>query len=214
MPLLEIEEILGVLACPACGHALTGPADSLTCSSEGCRRVYPAIGKRPTPVLIDTDASIVDVPALLKADGNSQMKRSRRGLIRRLAVGLAFRRNTTAELYARRLATDVVAETEGRRPRVLVVGGAEVGSGIESLYENENIDLIAFDIYGSEYCQFVADGHQIPLLDASVAGVLVQAVLEHMLLPQQVVDEIPGPAPRRTGLRRDPVHDPGARGAV
>lgn len=190
MPLLEIDGVLTLLACPACGEPLTGPADSLTCSSQPCRRVYPAIGKRPTPVLIDTDTSIADVAALLKTDGVSQIGRGGQGWLSRLAVRLAFSRNKTAEQYARRIAADMVAETKDRKARLLVVGGAEVGSGIESLYENKDIDLIAFDIYASEHCQFIADGHRIPLLSESVDAVLIQAVLEHVLSPQQVVDEI------------------------
>ena len=38
--------------------------------------------------------------------------------------------------------------------------------------------------------QFIADGHQIPLRDASVDAVVIQAVLEHVLDPWQVVTEI------------------------
>jgi len=190
MPLLEIDNILDLLACPACGQALTGSAESLTCSSGTCHRVYRSIGKRPKPILIDSDASIVDVTALLKTDGDSQIERGGQGWFGRLAARLATGRNETAENYAQRLARDVVAETGDRRARLLIVGGGEVGSGIDSLYGNEDIDLIAFDIYGSGHCQFIADGHQIPLLGGSVDGVLIQAVLEHVLRPQEVVDEI------------------------
>src|ERR1700722_15029316 len=160
MPLLEIDNILDLLACPVCGHALTGSAESLTCSSGTCHRVYRSIGKRPTPILIDSDASIVDVTALFKTAGDSQIERGGQGWFGRLAGRLATGRNETAENYAQRLARDVVAETDDRRARLLIVGGGEVGSGIESLYGNEDIDLIAFDIYGSGHCQFIADGHQ------------------------------------------------------
>lgn len=190
MPLLTIANILNILSCPACGNALKGPAESLTCSSEGCRRVYPAVGDGPTPILIDSNISIVDVATLLKADGGSQLKRRSQGWCGRLAARLAVSRNRTAEEYSHRLAADVVAETNGRNARLLIVGGGEIGNGVESLYENDELDLIAFDIYSSERCQIIADGHQIPLLSDSVDGVLIQAVLEHVLRPQQVVDEI------------------------
>jgi SAM-dependent methyltransferase/uncharacterized protein YbaR (Trm112 family) len=189
MPLLQLDDLLDLLACPACGQVLTGAAESLRCTSKECRRVYPSIGKRTIPLLIDSVVSIVDVPAQLKNNGDSQIRRSQRWW-ERLGARLTVQRNRTAEHYARLLARDLVAETAGRRPRLLVVGGGEVGSGIESLYEDANLDLIAFDIYASEYCQFVADGHQVPLLSGTVDGVLVQAVLEHVLHPQRVVDEI------------------------
>lgn len=99
-------------------------------------------------------------------------------------------RNRTAERFAQRLAIDLLAETKGHRPRLLIVGGGAIGNGIESLYADPNLDIVAFDIYKSEQCQFIADGHQIPLLNGTVDGVLIQAVLEHVLDPQSLVDEI------------------------
>ena len=59
-----------------------------------------------------------------------------------------------------------------------------------SYMSDQAIRLIGFDIYCSTLTQFVADGHQIPLRDGSVDGVLVQAGLEHVLDPWRVVAEI------------------------
>jgi SAM-dependent methyltransferase len=140
--------------------------------------------------LIDSEASIVDVSALLKTGAASQINRSGQGLLGRIAIRLTVPRNKIAERFARQLATDLAAETTDRRPRLLIVGGGAVGNGIEFLYEDPNLDIIAFDIYSSENCQFIADGHQIPLRSGSVDGILIQAVLEHVLEPQRVVDEV------------------------
>jgi SAM-dependent methyltransferase len=71
-----------------------------------------------------------------------------------------------------------------------VIGGGAVGNGIESLYDDLRLDLLAFDVYASDNVQFLADGHQVPLKDGSVDGVWIQAVLEHVLDPQTVVAEI------------------------
>jgi SAM-dependent methyltransferase len=76
------------------------------------------------------------------------------------------------------------------RPLVLMVGGGTQGVGCEGLYEDRDIRQIAFDIYPSNLTQFVADAHQIPLANASMDGVVVQAVLEHVLDPANVVAEI------------------------
>jgi SAM-dependent methyltransferase len=108
----------------------------------------------------------------------------------RLVTRITVHRNRAAERLVQQLAIDLIAETKDRRPRLLIVGGGAVGNGIESLYADPNLDLLAFDIYESEQCQFIADAHQIPLLDRTVDGVLIQAVLEHVLNPQGVVDEI------------------------
>ncbi len=47
-----------------------------------------------------------------------------------------------------------------------------------------------FDIYDSPDVHFIADGHKIPVMDEAFDLVVVQAVLEHVLEPQIVVDEI------------------------
>lgn len=97
--------------------------------------------------------------------------------------------NRAAERCAPRFIEDLVKETKGR-PRVLIIGGGTIGNGMEALYAHPGLDLLAFDVYASDNCQFLADGHQIPLQTGSVDGVVIQAVLEHVLNPQLVVHEI------------------------
>jgi SAM-dependent methyltransferase len=189
MPLVTLDTIQHLLACPRCGSSLTGSAASLACGRESCGREYPATGYPPTPILIDSDTSIVDVAALLKSEGASLVERHVDGRLRKFAMRRLEPRNEVAEHYVHRLVEDLIAETK-ERPRVLVIGGGAIGSGIEALYRDSRVDLLAFDIYTSDNCQFIADGHQIPLKDKSVDGVVIQAVLEHVLNPQLVVDEI------------------------
>ena len=51
--------------------------------------------------------------------------------------------------------------------------------------------LVAFDIYPSDSVQFVADAHRLPLPDDPRSStVVVQAVLEHVIDPSKVVEEI------------------------
>jgi SAM-dependent methyltransferase len=78
----------------------------------------------------------------------------------------------------------------GPSPLVLVVGGGTAGNGIEALYADPRARVVAFDIYASPLTQFIADAHQIPLASGTVDAVIVQAVLEHVLHPDQVVAEI------------------------
>jgi SAM-dependent methyltransferase len=190
MPLVAIDAFRDLLACPRCGGTLIGSLTSLVCHRESCGHGYPAVGSPPKPVLIDPEVSIIDVSAVLATGGSSPVARADRArLLNSLKSRLAHPRNTTAERFAGRLATDLVTETEGR-PRVLVIGGGAIGNGIESLYDDPRLDLLAFDVYASDHVQFLADGHQVPLKDGSVDGVWIQAVLEHVLDPQTVVAEI------------------------
>jgi SAM-dependent methyltransferase len=70
------------------------------------------------------------------------------------------------------------------------VGGGTIGSGVGALYDAPDIGIIAFDIYQSRFVQFIADGHSIPLRPKSIDGVIIQAVLEHVLEPETVVSEL------------------------
>lgn len=76
------------------------------------------------------------------------------------------------------------------RPKVLIVGGGEKGSGTSKLWKSENVEIISFDIYTSNTTDFVCDAHYIPIEDNSFDGVWVQAVLEHVVEPNKVVSEI------------------------
>jgi len=78
-----------------------------------------------------------------------------------------------------------------RQGRVLVVGGGTIGNGLDGLYAcGAEIQVIGFDLYASDVTQLVADAHGIPLATGSVDAVIVQAVLEHVLNPAEVVGEI------------------------
>jgi SAM-dependent methyltransferase len=78
----------------------------------------------------------------------------------------------------------------GPSPLVLMIGAATRGMGTDALYDDPSVRQIAFDIYPSALTHFVADANQIPLADACVDAVCVQAVLEHVVDPASVVAEI------------------------
>src|SRR5262249_7129131 len=78
----------------------------------------------------------------------------------------------------------------GPSPLIVVIGGGTVGNGVAALYRDRRTRLLGFDVYGSSLTQFIADAHQIPPATGSVDAVVVQAVLEHVLDPQQVANEI------------------------
>lgn len=78
----------------------------------------------------------------------------------------------------------------GRPAQLLVVGGGSVGQGMGPLYDHPGIEIYSFDIYDSPNIQFIADGHHLPLPADYFDAVIVQAVLEHVLQPAQVVSEI------------------------
>jgi SAM-dependent methyltransferase len=76
------------------------------------------------------------------------------------------------------------------RPRVLVVGGGILGKGMEALANNPAIELVDTDVSLGARTALVCDGHDLPFDDEVLDGVVVQAVLEHVLDPVRCVAEI------------------------
>jgi len=100
-----------------------------------------------------------------------------------------FGENRKAGPNARNLLNQLREQTR-RRPLILVIGGGTLGKGTDELHASTEVDVVAFDIYGSPHTTFIADAHAIPLRSASVDAVWIQAVLEHVLDPHRVVSEI------------------------
>jgi SAM-dependent methyltransferase len=182
MPLLPIDQFRADLRSPCCQAALLD--DPSRCSS--CAKEFPRVGA--TPVLIDFDHSAVDHDETVGSSGASQITRTARpGFVSRLAEFFGASNEAAPENIEKFLR---LVRAAGSHPRVLVVGGGVIGAGAGALYTAQDIGIIAFDIYQSGFVQVIADGHRVPLRSQSVDGVVIQAVLEHVLEPELVVSEL------------------------
>ena len=177
--------------CPRCGSPVRPADGEWHCAGASCAfadEPFPVVAG--VPALVDFEHSVLDANRLRMVEGASEVRRSRfAGPLRRLLHPA----NTTAPRNVARMEALLEADlqgTPGRNPRILVIGGGTVGDGLEGLYADPTVDLISFDVYASPATQFVGDGHSIPLADGSVDGVIVQAVLEHVLEPTVVAAEI------------------------
>ena len=77
-----------------------------------------------------------------------------------------------------------------KNPKVLVIGGAEKGSGTDKLWLNKKLEIHSTDIYVTNNVDFVCDAHYLTVSDNYYDGVIIQAVLEHVVQPEVVVKEI------------------------
>ncbi len=177
MNLLPFSKIEPLLICPTCREAVSRKAEGFTCPNG---HVFGAAGSHP--VLVDFESSILVEDELVSTKGASAIQRGNRS-IKGAALGFFLAKNNIAATNAKRM-VDAMPENGV----LLIIGGADAGAGTSALYEQSNV--IGFDIYGTDLTQFVADAHRIPLKSASVDGVWIQAVLEHVLDPWAVAEEI------------------------
>lgn len=179
--------------CPICHGALTFGVDRALCRDPACASHpdgFPVIDGRPA--LIDFANSVIDRAPLVASAGVTAVRRHRRlENDRRLHIRLydaMFGTNESAHGAA--LEIQKRLHQLSHRPRVLVIGGGTIGGGVAPLYNDPAIDVIAFDVYSSPHVQFIADAHAIPFVSGVFDAVWIQAVLEHVLNPEQVVAEI------------------------
>jgi len=169
------------LQCPACKADL--PA-SLSCSS--CKSNYERVGE--VPILVDFARSIVSREAIAQLAPTDRIRSASKIGIWLQTISFGAR----SELMARFTEAfgDYCEKHADNEFRILVIGGGTEGPGEEAFTANPRWRLFRTDIYMGENVDIVCDGHDLPFRDGSFDAVVCQAVLEHVLDPQRVVDEI------------------------
>lgn len=186
--LLNTEDCMDVLRCPVTKGDLVPVGDKLGCGSGVARDapLYPVVGGKP--ILIDFDNSILNRSVVEETSASSGVERRSYAGPKRFIKKLLSPEQTATRENVAKLHEMLAGQEEPAR--LLVVGGGSIGRGMEPLYDEPSIHLYSFDIYSTPFVQFVADAHDMPLPDDLFDGVIVQAVLEHVLEPLKVVDEI------------------------
>jgi len=154
-----------------------------------CKCVYPVT--MGIPILINETESIFTFKDFLN-QRNLFFDISRKGKLIQLISSLMP--NTGWNISGKRnfsfLEKLLIEKTPLSKPRVLVVGGSIVGEGMSDFVKSVNIDLVEGDVSFGPRTKIIFDGHSIPFRDASFDGVIVQAVLEHLVNPSLCVREI------------------------
>jgi SAM-dependent methyltransferase/uncharacterized protein YbaR (Trm112 family) len=179
--------ILESLRCPSCSGTLDRFDDSFRCRNNECRTSHPVVNG--IPVLIDEKASVFSIDDILQ-DRKTFFPTPSTGRLRsrlsKLIPTLSL--NVRAEKNYESFAETLFAKCNA--PRVLVLGGSTPGEGIRVLLTHAAIELVETDVVLGPRTMLICDAHNIPFADGTFDGVVVQAVLEHVVDPYRCVQEI------------------------
>lgn len=181
------QEVQDLLCCPICRAKLKKTGEQFECTNPECTTHFPIVDG--IPILINEQSSVfsIDDFVLYRKTffGNineSNLKKTIHGLIPRLGKNIKGRSN-----YNR---VSELLLSQSTSPRVLVLGGSILGQGMEPLANNTAIDLVETDVSFGPRTMLVCDAHDIPFQDRSFDGVVIQAVLEHVVDPYRCCEEI------------------------
>ena len=186
MSLILKKNLVNSLCCPVCKSLLTRRADNLECPDQSCQSVFPIV--REIPVLINEANSIFQIKDFVENRDTTYRTdgpRWKKGLKNFLpSLGKNYKSSRNFERFAASL------KEKNENPKVLILGGAIEGEGlnIENLFGG--IEVVESDVSFGKRTNLICDAHDIPFLDETFDGVIIQAVLEHIVDPQKCVAEI------------------------
>ncbi len=185
---LDGSGLLAVLRCPVTGQKLVSSQDESLVTRDGTRR-YPV--SRGVPIIIAPGRSLFAPEAHTSPSPADTTRHARRGASLRAArtrVVPSISRNVKGRQNFRELARHLTSQSGTKR--VLVVGGAVRGVGIEELLAAPGLEIFETDVILGPSTQVVCDAHDLPFADGGFDAVVCQAVLGHVADPNRVVSEI------------------------
>jgi uncharacterized protein YbaR (Trm112 family) len=186
-----------MLRCPVCRSTLGPEGDQLVCANPQCGSRFPIVAG--IPVLINEANSIFAIEDFVARRHTTDVAESgiKRAVASRLpGIDLNLKARANYARFAQLLlegtdqASAASSPKDSGRPRVLIVGGGEVGKGLRELLAMPAFEFTETDVNFGPRTMIICDGHDLPFEDGSFDGVIIQAVLEHVVDPYRCVEEI------------------------
>jgi SAM-dependent methyltransferase len=138
--------------------------------------------------LINTDSSIFSIKDFINQGNNSILKTKSK--LERFIIDLnpSINLNLKGQENYKNFTQFILKRNNN--PKILIIGGSVLGQGIEPLISGSSMEIIESDVVLGDNISVICDAHNIPFKDSSLDGVIVQAVLEHVVEPYICVEEI------------------------
>ena len=182
-------DVYARLRCPICTARVELAEGNFLCIAPHCRARFPIVAG--VPVLINERRSLFSLRDFVtRRDTTFHLQPNRVDKILRRLLGLlpGIGRSVGAKRNYERFGALLLDQTPA--PRILILGGSIVGEGMEALTGNSALELVASDVSWGPQTELICDSHDIPFDDESFDGVVIQAVLEHVVDPYRCVAEV------------------------
>ena len=173
--------------CPVCQSELIFNNQQFECTNTQCQTHFPVVDG--IPVFINESNSIFTIGDFLNHQSTtfnlkpkSKIKQLVTKLLPEIDVNVKTKKNY--EKFAEQI------QKQNENPKILVIGGSILGKGMEAILSIPSIEIISSDVSFGPYTALICDAHDLPFEDNSFDGVIVQAVLEHVVDPNRCVSEI------------------------
>lgn len=179
------ESLACSLRCPHCHAMLARAGDRLACRE--CPASYPVV--HHVPILIDEEKSVFRIEecsAPEPAEKPRTWKDRARSAVYSVVPNPAknLRGASNLEFLVQRLREETPAA------RLLVLGGCTLGVGVDAVLREPSFTVVESDVMVGPRTNLVCDAHDIPFSDGTFDAVIVQGVLELVVDPFRVVEEL------------------------
>ncbi|BAZ66840.1 putative methyltransferase type 11 [Fischerella sp. NIES-4106] len=184
-PIKSAKSTQNILRCPVCKSRFKLSKNQLRCTNNQCNNKFHLVNN--IPILIDELSSVFSVNDFID---KVQITLKPKSKLERLMVNIVPGINLNVKTKKNSQKFTEILLQQNKNPLVLIIGGSVVGQGMEDLLSSSEIEFIETDVTFGSRISVICDAHQIPFAEDSFDGVIVQAVLEHVIDPKRCVEEI------------------------
>lgn len=178
------------VCCPACRSSLVAADGAYACGNPDCNAKYPAVDGRPVLInesnsvfrIRDFQARKVTTMDLRDHVARDHSIRDRfKTLLDRITPDASM---SISDFDAGAAIAQIIAASD-QPPRILVIG-----AGDAEIHLGGDCEIVYSDVALGALTDLICDAHDIPFPDGSFDAVLAIAMLEHVVDPFRVVDQI------------------------